>query len=276
MTKFQDNRLFPNSMMYCEGRPKPLLRGKLHFLGISVILPLLIFNILECVDMVTERMSLVLLSLGTAYCWGSSSLFHCVRWALADEIRYQRLDHSAVFVNIGCTFTAVILLVAQYLRHSFHLYIIITAVLALWLSCAYGIWHVYNRYGERMIYWVGSIALTFPSFPYIAHHLTIHEDTLAIMGLLIYAIGAIIYGKRLINPIPNVFGFHEIFHSCTVCATLLTYFLIASLSSPLESRCALNDNPKLVFYSGIVSNIWTHLKWLLGSVIGHNDICTYT
>jgi len=260
--------------MYCEGRPKPLLRGKLHFLGISLVLPLLIMSIFEKIDIVTEQLSLALLSVGTAYCWGSSSLFHCVRWNLENEIKFQRLDHSAIFVNIGCTFTSVTLLVASYMRNTSHLYVVVSALFALWLGCIYGVWHVYNRHGERMKYWIGTIVLTFPSFPYLARHLTIHEDTLAIMSLLTYAIGATIYGKRLINPIPNVFGFHELFHLCTVGATLLTFFLISSLSCSIETRCDLNSNPDLTFHHPLMSILWTQLKYILGSLIGHNDICS--
>jgi hemolysin III len=34
----------------------------------------------------------------------------------------------------------------------------------------------------------------------------------------LYTVGAVIYGMKKPNPVPGVFGFHEIFHSLTVLA----------------------------------------------------------
>jgi hemolysin III len=42
--------------------------------------------------------------------------------------------------------------------------------------------------------------------------------TLVIIGGVFYSIGAVIYGLKRPNPIPNHFGFHEIFHALTVAA----------------------------------------------------------
>ena len=43
---------------------------------------------------------------------------------------------------------------------------------------------------------------------------------LVIVGGLLYTLGAVIYGMKRPNPVPGVFGFHEIFHSLTVVAFL--------------------------------------------------------
>jgi hemolysin III len=41
-----------------------------------------------------------------------------------------------------------------------------------------------------------------------------------IVGGLAYSVGAVIYGLKKPNPVPGVFGFHEIFHVLTVVAFL--------------------------------------------------------
>jgi hemolysin III len=41
---------------------------------------------------------------------------------------------------------------------------------------------------------------------------------LVIVGGLLYTVGAIVYGIKKPNPWPGHFGFHEIFHVCTVLA----------------------------------------------------------
>ena len=43
---------------------------------------------------------------------------------------------------------------------------------------------------------------------------------------LIYSYGALVYGRKRPNPSPTWFGFHEIFHACTVAAALCHYAAI--------------------------------------------------
>src|SRR5690606_30179334 len=43
---------------------------------------------------------------------------------------------------------------------------------------------------------------------------------LVLVGGVLYTLGAGVYGLKRPNPVPGVFGFHEIFHSLTVVAFL--------------------------------------------------------
>ncbi|WP_374700241.1 hemolysin III family protein [Arthrobacter sp. JCM 19049] len=43
---------------------------------------------------------------------------------------------------------------------------------------------------------------------------------LIIIGGLFYTVGAVFYALKRPNPLPTVFGFHELFHACTVLAYL--------------------------------------------------------
>jgi hemolysin III len=58
---------------------------------------------------------------------------------------------------------------------------------------------------------------------------------LIIIGGLLYSIGAVIYALKKPNPIPGVFGFHEIFHTLTVLAFLChwTATLIVAVDPPV-------------------------------------------
>ena len=57
---------------------------------------------------------------------------------------------------------------------------------------------------------------------------------LVIVGGLLYTGGAIVYALKQPNPWPGHFGFHEIFHVCTVLAFLChwTASLIIAMSPP--------------------------------------------
>ncbi|MGB7963520.1 MAG: hemolysin III family protein, partial [Propionicimonas sp.] len=47
------------------------------------------------------------------------------------------------------------------------------------------------------------------------------------IGGLFYTIGAVIYARKKPDPSPTWFGFHEIFHACTVAAALAHFTAIA-------------------------------------------------
>jgi hemolysin III len=50
--------------------------------------------------------------------------------------------------------------------------------------------------------------------------------TLILAGGLWYSVGAVVYGLKKPNPVPGVFGFHEIFHTLTVVAFLCHFVAI--------------------------------------------------
>jgi len=47
------------------------------------------------------------------------------------------------------------------------------------------------------------------------------------VGGLAYTAGAIIYARRRPNPMPMVFGYHELFHALTIAAVACQYVAIA-------------------------------------------------
>ena len=58
--------------------------------------------------------------------------------------------------------------------------------------------------------------------------------TLILAGGLFYSIGAAVYSLKKPNPIPGVFGFHEVFHALTLVAFLChwTGILIVAVNPP--------------------------------------------
>jgi hemolysin III len=51
--------------------------------------------------------------------------------------------------------------------------------------------------------------------------------TLLAIGGALYSIGAVIYATKKPNPSPLWFGFHEIFHACTVAAFICHYIAVS-------------------------------------------------
>ena len=52
-------------------------------------------------------------------------------------------------------------------------------------------------------------------------------STLLITGGLIYSAGAIVYVLRRPDPLPRIFGYHELFHTLTIIAVACQYSAIA-------------------------------------------------
>jgi hemolysin III len=50
---------------------------------------------------------------------------------------------------------------------------------------------------------------------------------LVIVGGLCYTVGGIVYARRRPNPLPPVFGYHEVFHALVVAAVALQYGAVA-------------------------------------------------
>ena len=46
-------------------------------------------------------------------------------------------------------------------------------------------------------------------------------------GGILYSLGAIVYVRKSPNPIPRLFGYHELFHAFTIAAAACHYACIA-------------------------------------------------
>ena len=44
---------------------------------------------------------------------------------------------------------------------------------------------------------------------------------------MLYAVGAVVYARGRPNPVPGVFGYHEVFHALVIAAAALHYAVIA-------------------------------------------------
>lgn len=76
--------------MYCEGRTKPIFRGFFHLVGLLVLVPLWVNDILPHINEHHEQVAVTSLVVGSIICWGASALFHTITWSLKEEIRWQK------------------------------------------------------------------------------------------------------------------------------------------------------------------------------------------
>jgi hemolysin III len=145
-------------------------------------------------------------------CFGASALYHRVTWTPRLRLLMRRVDHAGVYVLIAGTYTPVCLLVLGGAWRPVVLVVVCAgAGAAVVLKFAW----------VEAPNWVAAI------LPQLASLLNPAAVALLGVGGLAYTAGAIIYARRRPNPLPAVFGYHELFHALTLVAAACQYVAIA-------------------------------------------------
>ena len=203
--------------------PRPLLRGVIHqaAFSVSLVIGTLLIAYAEGDG---RRVAACAFAASVAVCFGTSALYHRVTWTPRLRGWMRRFDHAAIFLLIAGTYTPIGLLV---LGGAWRWVVLgfawasggVAIVLSLawpsapkWVPAAIGL----------AIGWAGVAAL-----PQIVAHLGSGALILLLAGGLVYSAGALVYARRRPDPLPTVFGYHELFHALTIVAVALQYVAIA-------------------------------------------------
>jgi hemolysin III len=202
---------------------KPRLRGVLHELALYSTIPLGIALGMTATGRHAQVAAAVFA--GTVVTmFGASALYHRFTWSPGARLWLRRLDHAGIFALIAGTYTPFGLLVLHGAWQTVVLAIVWTgAAVAIaakvawvrapkWLSAAAGI----------ALGWVGIVVL-----PQILDHAGAAVAALVVVGGLCYTVGGIVYARRRPDPLPRVFGYHELFHALVVAAVALQYGAVA-------------------------------------------------
>jgi len=88
------------------------------------------------------------------------------------------------------------------------------------------IWVDPPKWASAAIYvGVGSVALLF--LPRVVAAIGVPATALMLLGGVLYVTGAVVYGIQWPDPLPEVFGYHEIFHAFVVAAAGVHFLAIA-------------------------------------------------
>jgi hemolysin III len=194
-----------------EVRVKPRLRGVFHQWAFFVSLASgTLLVLLAATTRATLAAAIYAVSVSALF--GVSALYHRVSWTIPARRRMRRLDHSTIFLLIAGTYTPVGLLVLRGTLASVVLELVWTGA-PRWLGGT-----VYLALG-----WVAVIAM-----PQLFARLGVPGALLIVAGGLVYSAGAAVYALRRPDPVPAVFGYHEVFHLLVI-AGVAAHFLAISL-----------------------------------------------
>jgi hemolysin III len=203
---------------------KPRLRGVLHQWAFLVSLVAGLGLVLEA-GSARARLAVSIYALSVAASFGTSALYHRVDWRGFGARRWmRRLDHTMIFVLIAGSYTPFGLLV---LRGGLGTAIVFTAWSAALVGMVFKLvwidapgWLAAATY--IAIGWIAIVAL-----PELVDRLGIVAVGGLGLGGVLYSIGAVIHARKRPDPVPSVFGYHELFHLLVVLAAAVQYAVVA-------------------------------------------------
>ncbi len=206
---------------------KPRWRGRIHQVAFFISIPAGMVLVLLASGWIA-RLAASVYALSLAAVFGSSAAYHRGRWTPGALRRMKRLDHSMIFVLIAGSYTPVALLVL----HGPWAAVILSVV---WAGAGVGImlkivridgFHVATGILYMALGWLALIVL-----PSMIHGMPPAALVLAVVGGLLYTTGAIVFATHRPDPVPAVFGYHEMWHAFMVAAAVCHFAMIVILVS---------------------------------------------
>jgi hemolysin III len=205
-------------------RARPRLRGVTHQWAFFVSLALGAALVLSAPSGLASAAAATYASC-VAILFGTSALYHRIPWRSAVAHTWmRRLDHSAIFLLIAGSYTPFVLLVIDG--------VLADVILAtVWAGALGGIvlklvWIDAPRWLVAPIYvllgWVAVAAA-----PDMLDQLGLIATAMVGLGGLLYTVGAVVYATQRPDPVPDVFGYHEVFHVLVILAAGLQYAVVA-------------------------------------------------
>ena len=202
---------------------KPKLRGWLH----AGMAPLATAGGIVLVALAPDQSSRIAAAIYLAaslLLFGTSAIYHRFDWGPRGDAILRRMDHANIYLFIAASYTPIAVLTLSPRSATTLLTIIWSAAFAgllfrlFWLSAPRWLYTaLYLAMGWAALFWL----------PQILANGRVSVFTLIMVGGLLYSGGAIVYARKSPDPSPRWFGYHEIFHACTILAFAAQFVAIS-------------------------------------------------
>jgi hemolysin III len=188
---------------------KPLLRGWSHAGAAVGAVVLTVALLWQVAGDVPRMVSLLIFGVCMTLLYVVSAVYHIGPWEGRKATLLRALDHANIYLLIAGTYTPICVIVLSGWLRTFVLLLIWTLAVAGVSSAALSL--RLPRWATVALYlgmgWVSVIAA-----PALVKALPLSILLTLLAGGILYTLGAVIYALRWPNPLPRIFGFHEIFH----------------------------------------------------------------
>jgi hemolysin III len=197
--------------------PKPLLRGWLHAVGAVAALITTIVLLVETAGDRTRFLSLLVFGLSMILLYVVSAIYHIGTWPERRRTILRTLDHANIFVFIAGAYTPICVILFGGVARA-------ALLIVIWGLALLGV--VGSFFALRLPRWalallyIGMGWISLILLPHMMRVISFQPVLLLVTGGLLYTVGALIYAFRWPNPLPRVFGFHELFHLLVIAGTV--------------------------------------------------------
>lgn len=205
--------------------PRPRTRGWSHLVAAVVALPGALWWIAS-VPGGQGRVGVAGFGLGAAAMFTASALLHLRRWPEATCERLVRLDHSGIYLAIGGTGLAIGTLGLDGWPGQLLVTISVVGatvgIVLTWLPFAPP--RGFNNATYLTLGWAPIVLI-----PWLWMDAGARTVGLLLAGGVLYTVGATIVGLRRPDPVPQVFGYHELWHLLVIAAVSVHAWMIVDL-----------------------------------------------
>lgn len=155
-----------------------------------------------------------------------SATYHRVQWSPAARTRMRRLDHASIFVLIAGTYTPIALLglPGDAARK---------VMIQVWVGALLGVLQsLFWVHAPKFVVAVLAVAVGWTIVPYLdvaRQNLSGAERALLLGGGVAYTLGALMYATKRPDLAPRTFGYHEMFHACTLVGAAMHFAVVVLL-----------------------------------------------
>ena len=199
--------------------------GLLHFAGF--LLSIAAFILLETYAAMYGRswhiVAFAIFGTSLILLYGASSIYHLLPLSPRGVTILRRIDHAMIFVLIAGTYTPVCLIPLRGVW-GWSLFSITWSIAIAGIFQAF-FWLHAPRWFSTSLYLIMGWLIIFAFFPLI-QSIPVYGIVWFVLGGLFYTGGAIIYALKRPNPVPGIFGFHEIWHIFVMAGSFCHFWAI--------------------------------------------------
>jgi hemolysin III len=205
--------------------------GLTHLVGVLLALVALIVLLTKAAGRADQLVAFGIFGLSLIALYGASALYHLLPVSTSAIARLRRLDHMTIFILIAGTYTPVCVLALGGVWRAGLLGLIWTLALCgivlkllwmdapRWLSVG-----VYLAMGWLAVIAASAIFQAIPS----------GGIAWILIGGLVYSAGALIYGLKRPDPVPGIFGFHELWHLFVMAGSACHFWVMLRYIAPIS------------------------------------------
>ncbi|MGH3145711.1 MAG: PAQR family membrane homeostasis protein TrhA [Rubrobacter sp.] len=204
--------------------------GLTHLAGVLLAVVGLVVLLSTAAGRTDQLVGFGIFGLSLISLYGASSLYHLLPLSPPAVARLRRLDHMTIFVLIAGTYTPICLLA---LDGSWRIGLLVL----VWGLALCGVllklfWMGAPRPFSVALYlamgWVAVVAA-----PVILESLPTGGTAWLLAGGVVYSGGALVYGFKWPDPVPGIFGFHELWHLFVLAGSACHFWVMLRYVAPL-------------------------------------------